>query len=1021
MATKVDCESYFSVFHPMRDLNENMSNNWSLYYEDKTFDGQVYHDRELRPTNGYSGYHKEMLRKTMLEHEAIFRRQVYELHRLYKIQRDLMDELIGKQLGRSVPACTYQTTMTGTDEKRTPLNFLKQENLQCSSVRNEARGSLNDDRMFNCNSNKIPKKMFDLHLPADVYIECEDADKTENGTVSTSLSRSPDPLNIICSEPEKAVQLTLATGENSSSRQGSLQSDKCPRHYLSIHRLADLNEPSEDLHGEIPEISYFSHFDVIKTHSAETGGPLEIKPNKCLLHMDFFTARERDELTSTKLSHRDKQKVKQKGSLLYNDACQSQAVGDLSSALSSEKTPLSFEPIQLKLKKSHGIYLDDLEKTDTRLMERETKLVEMSGRSPQLVKSVLHSEVPAHKLTDHLTASAPISSQRKRVNSISHIPIAVQALPCFERSALIKAQGKRTRAIIQNSGTACEELQMNDSVRFDRQSGNKSCPNGQNLESNSSMHLRYPPFTLEKQEISMKCNASINENSGNLDMQKHLKNSKCTDLQFMNGVNWNQHVSNEPRNGFITLLGDLGKYAEASKGLHLPRTNPVSTESVGKNELASHMSVGFPENNQPLMSNYDNLVPNARKEDRTKGSSLSVRQLSLSSLHVKDSIVERSGTSVEPNGAFLGFPFQRDHGLHSFLYQEQYLAGDTKSSGRGKNAKATNVAFWNDINLNSMVPMDENDPICGDENSPSSHSLLCITPEVYGIDLEAPADGWKEDRIFSRSEIMGKMRNKTIDVSLNTKYGLGDSGFSHDTTLRVAAESIVSLSLDACSQADDITCSSLVPSSCVSLQWFAEVATSNAENIGVPKFGGGDGLEPLYDNGLDLFEAMTLNLEEMKADEYMCKHREQENWKDADSHSAALLLTMSRRGKLRKRRQRKDFQKDILPGLATLSRHEVNEDLQSLGGLMRESGKSWQKASAMRGRGRNKSSCQTRGRRRPRSLAVTVSEILVSPPAPQPTHTETEITERSIMLWGRTTRRCSRQRNQVGNFSATQI
>ncbi|XP_072981856.1 uncharacterized protein [Typha latifolia] len=888
MATKVDCESYFSVFHPMRDLNENMSNNWSLYYEDKTFDGQVYHDRELRPTNGYSGYHKEMLRKTMLEHEAIFRRQVYELHRLYKIQRDLMDELIGKQLGRSVPACTYQTTMTGTDEKRTPLNFLKQENLQCSSVRNEARGSLNDDRMFNCNSNKIPKKMFDLHLPADVYIECEDADKTENGTVSTSLS-------------------------------------------------------------------------------------------------------------------------------------QSQAVGDLSSALSSEKTPLSFEPIQLKLKKSHGIYLDDLEKTDTRLMERETKLVEMSGRSPQLVKSVLHSEVPAHKLTDHLTASAPISSQRKRVNSISHIPIAVQALPCFERSALIKAQGKRTRAIIQNSGTACEELQMNDSVRFDRQSGNKSCPNGQNLESNSSMHLRYPPFTLEKQEISMKCNASINENSGNLDMQKHLKNSKCTDLQFMNGVNWNQHVSNEPRNGFITLLGDLGKYAEASKGLHLPRTNPVSTESVGKNELASHMSVGFPENNQPLMSNYDNLVPNARKEDRTKGSSLSVRQLSLSSLHVKDSIVERSGTSVEPNGAFLGFPFQRDHGLHSFLYQEQYLAGDTKSSGRGKNAKATNVAFWNDINLNSMVPMDENDPICGDENSPSSHSLLCITPEVYGIDLEAPADGWKEDRIFSRSEIMGKMRNKTIDVSLNTKYGLGDSGFSHDTTLRVAAESIVSLSLDACSQADDITCSSLVPSSCVSLQWFAEVATSNAENIGVPKFGGGDGLEPLYDNGLDLFEAMTLNLEEMKADEYMCKHREQENWKDADSHSAALLLTMSRRGKLRKRRQRKDFQKDILPGLATLSRHEVNEDLQSLGGLMRESGKSWQKASAMRGRGRNKSSCQTRGRRRPRSLAVTVSEILVSPPAPQPTHTETEITERSIMLWGRTTRRCSRQRNQVGNFSATQI
>uniref|UniRef100_A0ACD5YJB4 Uncharacterized protein n=1 Tax=Avena sativa TaxID=4498 RepID=A0ACD5YJB4_AVESA len=61
----------------------------------------------IPPTNG-PAYVNEMLRQNMLAHEAIFRKQVSELHRLYKVQKDLMacrtEELIGYSQGRSYPS-----------------------------------------------------------------------------------------------------------------------------------------------------------------------------------------------------------------------------------------------------------------------------------------------------------------------------------------------------------------------------------------------------------------------------------------------------------------------------------------------------------------------------------------------------------------------------------------------------------------------------------------------------------------------------------------------------------------------------------------------------------------------------------------------------------------------------------------------------------------------------------------------------------------------------------------------------
>ncbi|EPS69401.1 hypothetical protein M569_05365, partial [Genlisea aurea] len=90
---------------------------------------------------------------------------------------------------------------------------------------------------------------------------------------------------------------------------------------------------------------------------------------------------------------------------------------------------------------------------------------------------------------------------------------------------------------------------------------------------------------------------------------------------------------------------------------------------------------------------------------------------------------------------------------------------------------------------------------------------------------------------------------------------------------------------------------------------------------------------------MDEFESMTVHLEETREEDYMPKPPI--SVVDADEYGMKSRGGGSRRGQTRRGRQRRDFQRDILPGLASLSRHEVSEDLQIFGGLMRAMGHSW--------------------------------------------------------------------------------
>ncbi|KAM1614500.1 hypothetical protein FF1_023640 [Malus domestica] len=113
-------------------------------------------------------------------------------------------------------------------------------------------------------------------------------------------------------------------------------------------------------------------------------------------------------------------------------------------------------------------------------------------------------------------------------------------------------------------------------------------------------------------------------------------------------------------------------------------------------------------------------------------------------------------------------------------------------------------------------------------------------------------------------------------------------------------------------------------------------------------------------------------------------------------------------------RQWKDFQRDVLPGLASLSKNEVTDDLQIIEGLIRESGGSWQ-SSLSQG---NSGKCgRGRGRKRMGTSAPSTNVAEVSQPQiEQPKCEELQgPEERSLTCWGKRTRRPPRQRYPIDN------
>ncbi|XP_039004054.1 uncharacterized protein LOC120130994 [Hibiscus syriacus] len=304
--------------------------------------------------------------------------------------------------------------------------------------------------------------------------------------------------------------------------------------------------------------------------------------------------------------------------------------------------------------------------------------------------------------------------------------------------------------------------------------------------------------------------------------------------------------------------------------------------------------------------------------------------------------------------------------------------------------------FRNHIDLNSCADEDETSFI---PNVPSTG--MKMTGGI--IDLEAPLVPEPEDAIHVE-ELSAKE-----DVTLESAAQSQDECMQHEL-MKIAAEAIVSISSSIQHiHLEDVSSSSSETSSTDPLNWFVETVSSFCEDLESKL----EALSRDKDEGgeessleeIDYFESMILNLAETKEEDYMPKPLVPENFKVEETGTSSLLTTRTRKGLGRRGRQRRDFQRDILPGLVYLSRHEVTQDIQTFGGLMRATGHSWQSGLT---RNSNRGGCG-RGRRR----SVTSSPPAATSCTPlvqQLNNIKLGLEDRSLTGWGKTTRRPRRQR-----------
>ncbi|XP_024978328.1 uncharacterized protein LOC112515654 [Cynara cardunculus var. scolymus] len=280
-----------------------------------------------------------------------------------------------------------------------------------------------------------------------------------------------------------------------------------------------------------------------------------------------------------------------------------------------------------------------------------------------------------------------------------------------------------------------------------------------------------------------------------------------------------------------------------------------------------------------------------------------------------------------------------------------------------------------DIDLN--LSLDE-------EDAPFLGSVVKIA--TMEIDLEAPA----------------VLESETNSPEMDSENGSMDDHFELD---KAAAEAIVSISS---SKVRD-SCHPPQEPSAATLMWFAVVITSDGFKKSSIKMD-----QESIPEGMDDFEFMTLKLRDSDESYENYKPTIVEEEKEKEEETGSFSKRTPRKGQGRRGRQRKDFQKDILPNIITLSRREVTEDLQTFEEAFSSIGVSWQSSLSKR------KAAARNGRSRRQLMAVDTSSKLPPPPpgavVVEQTVCREVALEKSLGGWGRRTRRLPRQRcGNAGN------
>ncbi|EEF50793.1 uncharacterized protein LOC8289151 [Ricinus communis] len=1078
MGTKAQCESFFQGYFSMRDLNEDSNScSWPLYYGDRTFtNGQYYNGYLPRAiADMYPGYDKDVVKQTMLEHEATFKNQLCELHRLYRIQRDLMDEAKRKELYKnrmpiekslsSSPLASQVTSedarkwhlpsfplgnsvcagpsTSGIEDMHSPLSSMKGSSAQASPLLSQNGGTSKDLEILESRPTKVRRKMFDLQLPADEYIDTEEGEqlRDENacGISSYFSNRNHKVVH------ENGINLLIGKGGKKNCLGDALQSESFLK---SKSNLADLNEPIdvEDTNASANDLlgctssrcETQEHGLAAKQKSQFLGFPQEILLNS---HHGSTNG------TLNNLHLQNNANRKLWFPHMLDSGHSKNNLKSIPQGLQPEIVPSSSQPVSVLLNKTNepaSLFLTDQSKAGQlrgRLFhgsEPSERNKEISDNSHHV--SVVASNMPIQYATDpspNLSKSWPhsISSWEKLSGSLNTKSISVQMHPYFNSSGTLS---RSSQSSTQSHGVLGDRWNYtSNSASNLRINSEMPDQNGYYYGSSSGSKELLIQFPSGNRDF-LNCSSAHNIAPAHFpyhDSAKHYKSSNCVDSKSAKDVNLNVAVSN----GFSAKMSsqqgleviDLERN-QVDHIVTLPwlRTKPsykseatnagVDLNSVGSSDLESSL---------PLLSN--------KSEAGNVLSEVAVQSMKSASPNV----VEGSRIYISDTSScrkILGFPiFEKPH--ISKVESSSLTSPSVSLSQPTEDIENNRKSRVLDINL----PCDPPVPDFGQEtpaelvlteketekrvasvrhhidlNSSITEDEASLIPSVpgstvkiiSGIDLEVPALPETEEDVIPGEECLEKAHGVSSQLSESKAES------SPDEFARIAAEAIVAISITGYrSHQDDDVGNPSEASMTDPLHWFVEIASSFGEDLEskCAAWVAEKGQDDEGSSSEDYFESMTLRLVEIKEEDYMPKPLISENFKLEETGTPSLP-TRTRRGQTRRGRQRRDFQRDILPGLASLSRHEVTEDLQTFGGLMRATGHLWHSGLTRRNSTRN--GC---GRGRRRTVISSPPAVIASPPCTpliqQLSNVEVGLEDRSLTGWGKTTRRPRRQRCPPGN------
>ncbi|KAH7516039.1 hypothetical protein FEM48_Zijuj10G0092200 [Ziziphus jujuba var. spinosa] len=1081
MGTKVHCKSYLPAYYSMRDLNEDSNScNWPLYYGDKTLTNGQYYNGFLpsAAADAYPGYDRDVVKRTMLEHEATFKNQVYELHRLYRIQRDLMDDIKRKELHRnrmpvetslsSSPLASHitsddarnwhnhnfpvansvcgRTSVSGVEGIHSTLSSIKGNSLQTGPFPSQNGGSSKDLEVLESRPTKVRRKMFDLQLPADEYIDTEEGEQVGD---KVSVISHFYPNRNGKTAAESGTNIFLNDSGKNGCKGDSLTSDACLR---NTNGLADLNEPVQL--EETKETNASAFIDLLGHDSCNgkiQGSDMSAKPNSQYLGLpkDLPLSSYHGSNNGTRNSSHLDNNGSGKGWFSYVlEAGQSKSNIN-SQSLQTEKLSRSPQSTQISLNKVHepAFYLMDKSKVDL-WRERAFNGLDISERSNDSTNnkhlgpfeaSHVPSPYPIPPTTDLAKSSShAVSSWEKPSNSLNQMSLSVQTYPGLTSSVTLN---KSSQSSIQSDQNFGDRWNLNSNIRSNPGFGSElSYRNGFYLGSSSGS--KELPIRLPSLNDDYICSSNVTNGAPghlmNHGSAMHYKGSNCVEMKSSKDMNLNLLVSNSssnleiPRNGLEVSQRDQkhedplavlpwlkAKPAcknEASNEGRLSKIDEMDILQSSMNQ-ASNKSEIAKDSNQ-LFTRYIKSVSSANDPEARKiepSECTSNRKILGFPIFDKPHLSKNETTIISPSVSFLSSSeckaeSNRENRVLDINLPCEPAAPDmvkqNASESRDKGMDTKSAGFRHHIDLNAYLSDDDEAPL-----KPSSTSISAkFTTE---IDLEAPVPETEDDAILGEASAV--KHDEDPLASPHHKAELPQD----QVMMMIAAEAIVALSssnhhnhMD-----DSSTNSSEVPlkesSLTDPLAWFVEIVSSYRDDF-EGKFDAalrgkdGEDSDQYSSETSDYFESMTLKLMETKEEDYMPKPLVPENLK-LEETGTTLLSTRTRKGQARRGRQRRDFQRDILPGLASLSRHEVTEDLQTFGGLMRATGHSWHSGLARRNSTRNGSA---RGRRR--------ALVSPSPPAPTPpactpliqhlSNINMGLENKSLTGWGKTPRRPRRQR-----------